>query len=257
MNDKYLIFICIILIGILFYKLSRVNEHMTDLNITTNDQIKNAVKQLYLADVEAIRNLSEIATQLQKNGLTIPGNLTVSGNVVVSGSSKLNGQTQIADQLTVGGSFNIIPKGIIVNWSGSILPPGWTLCDGTNGTPNLSGKFVLGMGSNKILGTTGGEENVVLNVNQIPKHAHPVHIGYHSEADDFDNSRCSTNSVFNEDGSLTTTGAKWGYRNQFGTGVSDWDNSICTKPAGTGPIGGNLAHNNMPPYYVLAYIMKL
>ncbi len=28
---------------------------------------------------EAIRNLSEVATKLQKDGLTIPGNLTVSG----------------------------------------------------------------------------------------------------------------------------------------------------------------------------------
>lgn len=35
-------------------------------------------------------------------------------------------------------------QGIIFLWYGSILsiPDGWALCDGTQGTPNLAGKFV-------------------------------------------------------------------------------------------------------------------
>ena len=42
-----------------------------------------------------------------------------------------------------------IASGIIVCWSGSAdaVPSGWALCDGNNGTPDLSGKFVLGYGS--------------------------------------------------------------------------------------------------------------
>ena len=39
-------------------------------------------------------------------------------------------------------------KGIVTMWSGTInnIPFGWALCDGTNGTPDLRGRFVLGTG---------------------------------------------------------------------------------------------------------------
>lgn len=36
-----------------------------------------------------------------------------------------------------------IPTGGIIIWSGSAVPDGWALCDGTNGTPDLRGRFVL------------------------------------------------------------------------------------------------------------------
>ena len=66
----------LVLIGILFvfmfhqyWCISRsTKEPMADVSV----DIKDAVKQVYLADVEAIRNLSEVATKLQKEGLTIP-----------------------------------------------------------------------------------------------------------------------------------------------------------------------------------------
>ena len=50
-------------------------EKMTGNNPSTVDQIKDAVKQIYLADVEAIRNLSAVATKLQADDLTVPGPL--------------------------------------------------------------------------------------------------------------------------------------------------------------------------------------
>jgi hypothetical protein len=49
-------------------------EKMAD-TPSTVDQIKDAVKQIYLADVEAIRNLSAVATKLQADGLTVQGPL--------------------------------------------------------------------------------------------------------------------------------------------------------------------------------------
>jgi len=40
-------------------------------------------------------------------------------------------------------------KGIIFLWYGSILsiPEGWALCDGTQGTPDMNYKFLLGAGT--------------------------------------------------------------------------------------------------------------
>ena len=55
-------------------------------------------------------------------------------------------------------------------WSGSIadIPTGWQLCDGTNGTPDLRDRFVIGAGSNDYaVGTTGGYTDTTL-----PSHAH-------------------------------------------------------------------------------------
>lgn len=74
MEDKYLIAVCFILIGYLFYR-QGTQENMSNSDITP--QIKEVIQKLYNADVESIRNLSEVATKLQKEGLTIPGNLTV------------------------------------------------------------------------------------------------------------------------------------------------------------------------------------
>lgn len=50
-----------------------------------------------------------------------------------------------------------VPVGVIVMWSGSIatIPSGWQLCDGTGGTPNLQGLFIMGAG-NVSPAATGG-----------------------------------------------------------------------------------------------------
>ena len=79
----------IIIIGFFFifhlYWNKTNTEQMTDTNIP--DQIKEAVKQYYLADVESIRNLSEIANKLQAGGLTMPGNMNVQGKLNIGSNA--------------------------------------------------------------------------------------------------------------------------------------------------------------------------
>lgn len=117
-----------------------------------------------------------------------------------------------------------IPRGIIAMWSGTIadIPDGWALCDGTNGTPDLRDRFVVGSGSGYSVGDTGGEAMHTLTVAEMPPHTHTkgVNIGGAGSAGD------------------------WSYGSQ----VSASD---------TGSTGGGQPHENRPPYYALAYIMKL
>ena len=51
-----------------------------------------------------------------------------------------------------------VPEGVITMWSGAIsdIPVGWSLCDGTDGTPDLTDRFVLGAGGSELVGATGG-----------------------------------------------------------------------------------------------------
>ena len=119
------------------------------------------------------------------------------------------------------------PRGIITMWSGaaSAIPFGWALCNGQNGTPDLRDRFVVGAGSSYAVGAKGGEASHTLTVEEMPRHSHSV------------SSLSSTSS-----GSLPV-----------GSGGSRLENSSKTTVA----TGGNAAHNNLPPYYALCYIMKL
>ena len=59
-------------------------------------------------------------------------------------------------------------------WSGSIasIPPGFVLCDGTNGTPDLRDKFIPGAGSSFAFNEVGG----------VSVHNHPFTSDSHAHA---------------------------------------------------------------------------
>ena len=71
-------------------------------------------------------------------------------------------------------SFGGVPSGIITMWSGAIadIPLGWALCDGSNGTPDLRDRFIVGAGGSYNVGDTGGANSVTLDISQIPLHGH-------------------------------------------------------------------------------------
>lgn len=75
-----------------------------------------------------------------------------------------------------------LPVGSILIWSSSTgtIPSGWQLCDGTNGTPNLINRFVIGASPSLIVGSTGGSADSFLiehthsvtSVSTTPDHFH-------------------------------------------------------------------------------------
>jgi len=73
-----------------------------------------------------------------------------------------------------GTSGTSIPTGLISLWSGSIgsIPSGWNLCDGSNGTPNLTDRFIVGAGSSYAVNGTGGATSASLTSTNLPAHTH-------------------------------------------------------------------------------------
>lgn len=127
-----------------------------------------------------------------------------------------------------------IPSGGIIMWSGNVIPSGWLLCDGTEGTPDLRDRFVLGWGSRNI-GDVGGEEMHTLKVSELPSHSHIAGA-----------LKVTINTI---DGEVkSSTGLSSGSYAGEGRDISVTGMTEYT--------GSGVAHNNMPPYYVLAFIMK-
>ena len=127
---------------------------------------------------------------------------------------------------TAGG---IVPSGAIIMWSGAAnaIPTGYVLCNGSNNTPDLRNRFVVGAGSgsNYSVNDTGGADSVTLTVDQIPAHTHTYIDQY---------------VVINN-----------GYR--------PWpasNNDCAARNVNSGSAGGGQSHENRPPYYALCFIMK-
>jgi len=61
-------------------------------------------------------------------------------------------------------------RGMIIIWYGSIvsIPSGWHLCDGTESTPDLRDKFVVGAGNTLNPNDTGGEASHLHNITAQP-----------------------------------------------------------------------------------------
>lgn len=186
------------------------------------------------------------------------------GNSVKPKSVKILWQIK-ATGSSASSSFTVnIPNGVIISFSGSFdennnpidqitKEPciGWVLCDGTNGTPDLRGRFIIGSSENIEFGSSGGEEVHKLSLEEMPLHNHTAWTDYQG------NHNHAINRTGNGGGSWT--GIAGSPSNQYAGW--DWTDLSYTgehaHSVGIGSTGGNAAHNNMPPYYALAYIMKI
>lgn len=191
------------------------------------------------------------------NGGTGVTSSTGTGSVVLSASPTLTGTplaptassgtntTQLATTAFVTTAITTaLPSGVITMWSGSIasIPSGWYLCNGSNGTPDLRDRFIVGAGSTYAVAATGGSANATLvshshtatSTVTDPGHVHSLpNIAFDPSGSNVDNATSSGSS--GNTGSATT-----------GITVAT---SISTE-------GSSATNANLPPYYALAYIMK-
>ena len=115
-NIIILIFVLIFCFIYCIHKINNIERKLNNKveNFTTQDDINTAVKKIYLADVEAIRLLSNFAIQLSQGGFTVPGNLNITGNLNNNGNitctNNINGETinggDINGETINGGDIN-------------------------------------------------------------------------------------------------------------------------------------------------------
>jgi microcystin-dependent protein len=148
----------------------------------------------------------------------------------------------------------VIPPGVVVMWSGllSNIPNGWALCDGTNSTPNLSGKFIMGPDSVHAMHSFGGSANstLVAHTHGIGSHTHPLNDPGHSHG-----LWCDNDTGGNAGSGPRPMRQEFLNTTQIASAVS----GITIGPASgdTASAGVDPTGTNLPPYYVLAYIIKL
>ena len=201
-----------------------------------------------------------------------------------------------------GRQFFMVPAGGIIMWSGAIdqIPDGWALCDGTNGTPDLRDRFIVGAGSAYSVADAGGAASHELTVDEMPSHTHTQdahnHVqNAHTHGQNAHGHAASTgkqsashthkanqtmgwvgnNTLGEQKMSSGDAVAFWSHKHYSTTSGVNGDhthavtgnNATATNKTATATnksatatnqdAGGGASHENRPPYYGLAFIMRL
>ena len=214
--------------------------------------INNAIREL-MSQLKAQQDGSS------GDSFTVSGTLAVTGNLTLDGSAGTSGQV-----LTSAGSGSTptwttqFVTGMIMMWSGSVasIPSGWALCDGSNGTPDLRNRFVVGAGSTYAVNATGGSADAI-----VVSH---THTGTTSTAS-LTGSATYVAETWNVSGTATGIFSK-------ATGFPGNNTPADADTSNSGQLNIDASHNhtfttassgssgtnaNLPPYYALCYIQKL
>ena len=261
MEFLYIVVLLLVLSSLyLFYKTRNLKDKSDKYSNIENFEtdIITAVESKYKHNIDALRNFAGIT-----NNILTEDSFIMPASKIYMKESYITGDLEIEEDLIVNGNinftlknmntFDIFPKYIILNWNTNIIPAGWALCNGLkysldsdgiavvddsqNGiqTPDLRGRIILGYGSGtglteRLVGATGGEESHTLTTAEMPRHDHE-YAGFIK-------------------GNIEDPG--W-----FGSKYEVYWDNVNPGQEKTQYTGGNVPHENMPPFYVLNYIIKL
>lgn len=216
-------------------------------------------------------NIIEGNITIQNGGVTVQG-----GDLTVNNPNKING-------------YGTIPIGGIIMWNGTVIPDGWALCNGQNGSPDLRGRFVVGYGrdgtdtDNDVNGrsiwdtdyqTIGvkskGEIKHKLTANEsgMPTHNHLVsgytytdaphkHIARGTKQVDYQSGGGHfARADWTDDGSVPPEDLGGGAGPVTRTDGAH-KHQINITSQNKGPLNAVSTHENRPPYYVIAYIIRV
>jgi len=243
----------------------------TDINSINIDEgcspsgINNAIRAL-------MSQLKDQQVGTSGDSFTVAGTLTSSGTLAVTGGFTLDGTAGTSGQVLLSAGTSNTPTwgnsfvtGMILMWSGTIatIPSGWYLCNGSNSTPDLRNRFIIGAYSDTssvaystITGSntqTGGTKEAI-----VVSHTHTASVTdpSHFHLTDGTNGGNSTVVYYGSD-------ASFDYHSNYSN--SNDANYISGSKTGTATTGITVSNTtegssgtnqNLPPYYALAFIMK-
>ncbi|MEM8568410.1 MAG: hypothetical protein AAGF85_18260 [Bacteroidota bacterium] len=205
------------------------------------------------------------------NGLLVEGSVGI--GVTNPGANKLevSGATEMTGDVTINGTltatYGSVPLGAIIIWSGNpgALPPGWSLCDGsttytdffgaTRTVPDLRGRFIVGYnpldGDYNAIGDNGGAKTVALTIAQMPSHNHGGSTSTNGNHTHTVTDQYRPTALVNGT-NLNRQGVQNDLTSVTQTTSTDGNHSHTINPQGNGN-----SHENRPPYYTLAYIIRV
>ena len=154
-----------------------------------------------------------------------------------------------AQNLTVTGTLvgfgGLVPIGGIIMYNGSFaaIPTNWQLCDGTNGTPDMTDKFVYGTNTEGQLLDSGGSADAV---NVAHTHtASSANAGNHRH-------KVPTGSTSGNDDNIVDEGDNPNTTNVYTDYQGNHNHTITVNSSGVSGTG-----KNIPPYAKLAFIQRM
>ena len=181
--------------------------------------------------------------------------LTINGTDVTATAAELNYMDGVTSNVQT--QINTaMPSGGIIMWSGSVasIPTGWVLCDGTNSTPDLRNRFVVGAGDTYSVDVTGGSLTTTLTAENLPAHTHNFSGNTSGAGDHRHNLTFGLSNGGNHYFNYGQIGAAGSIDPNTAMGSSG--NHTHSFSGTTGSAGSGSSFDNLPPYYALAYIMK-
>lgn len=142
--------------------------------------------------------------------------------------------------------------GPIMMWSGLVsdIPSGWLLCDGNNGTPDLTDSFYKGMGTDfESPYSGGGNDSYTMSNSQMPSHNHDTN----TSTDGDHNHDIGVKDSFNGSG-VYNNGASRYFTDTVYNKITTPDQGNHSHSTSDDGAGSGSSIDNRPSYYEIAYI---